>query len=146
MERFLWFRTSEDVVAEVSDAELKKVIGDFLDMGHVENIVAMFRREPSYYGWTGEILSDPRFQVRLGVSVLFEELQSVDPEKIDLAIPSLLALLHSAPPQPSYVRGEAISVLAIIGSDAAMAAVRSAVTDPDPLVSEVARDILGESV
>lgn len=131
-------------MAEVSDAELKKVIGDFLDMGHVENIVAMFRREPGYYGWTGEILTDPRFQVRLGVSVLFEELQAVEPNQIDLATPSLLALLHSAPPQPSFVRGEAISVLAIIGSDAAMAAVRAAVTDPDPLVSEVARDILGE--
>jgi hypothetical protein len=131
-------------VAEVSDAELKKVIGDFLDMGHVENIAAMFRREPRYYGWTGEILNDPRFQVRLGVSVLFEELQAIQPEKVDLATPSLLVLLHSVPPPPSYVRGEAISVLAIIGSDTAMAAVRGAETDPDPLVAEVARDILGE--
>lgn len=132
------------MVAEVSDAELKKVIGDFLDMGHVDNIAAMFRREPKYYGWTGEILTDPRFQVRLGVSVLFEELRTLQPDKIDLATPSLLALLHD-PPQPSHVRGEAISVLAIIGTDAAMAAVRAAVTDPDPLVSEVARDILGET-
>jgi hypothetical protein len=131
-------------MAEVSDEELKKVIGDFLDMGHVDNIAAMFRREPAYYGWTGELLTDSRFQVRLGVSVLFEELQAVEPEKVDLATPSLLSLLHAAPPQASYVRGEAVSVLAIIGSDAAMAAVRAAVTDPDPLVSEVARDILGE--
>lgn len=132
------------MVAEVSDAELKKVIGDFLDMGHVENIAAMFRQEPRYYGWTGEILNDPRFQVRLGVSVLFEELRLSQPEKIDLAIPSLLALLHAVPLPPSYVRGEAISVLAIIGSDEAMAAVRAAAADPDPQVSEVARDILGE--
>ena len=132
-------------MAEVSDAELKKVIGDFLDMGHVDNIAAMFRREPKYYGWTGEILTDPRFQVRLGVSVLFEELRTLQPEKIDLATPSLLALLHTDPPQPSHVRGEAISVLGIIGTDAAMAAVRAAVTDSDPLVSEVARDILGET-
>lgn len=131
-------------MAELSDAELKKVIGDFLDMGHVDNIVAMFRREPRYYGWTGEILTDPRFQVRLGVSVLFEELQALQPDAVDLATPSLLALLHAAPPPPSYVRGEAISVLAIIGTDVAMAAVRAAVTDPDPLVAEVARDILGE--
>ena len=59
---------------EVSDQELKRVIADFLDQGHVENIVAMFRREPKYYSWTGEILSDERFNVRLGISVLFEEL------------------------------------------------------------------------
>ena len=133
-------------MAEVSDAELKKVIGDFLDMGYVDNIVAMFRQEPRYYEWTGEILNDSRFQVRLGVSVLFEELRLLQPEKIDLATPSLLALLHAVPPTPSYVRGEAVSVLAIIGSDAAMAAVRAMVTDPDPLVAEVVRDILGEGV
>ena len=135
----------EDMVAEVSDAELKKVIGDFLDMGHVDNITAMFRREPKYYGWTGEILNDPRFQVRLGVSVLFEELRLLQPDKIDLAIPSLLALLHAAPPAPSYARGEAVSVLAIIGSEAAMVAVQAVVADSDPVVAEVARDILGES-
>jgi hypothetical protein len=132
------------MVAEVSDAELKKVIGDFLDMGHVDNIAAMFRREPGYYDWTGEILNDPRFQVRLGVSVLFEELRLLQPEKIGLAIPSLLALLHAVPPAPSYARGEAVSVLAIIGNDAAMAAVQDMAVDSDPLVAEVARDILGE--
>jgi hypothetical protein len=128
----------------VSDAELKTVIADFLDMGHVENIVAMFRREPGYYAWAGEILQDSRFQVRLGVSVLFEELREIDPERIDLATPSLLALLSAVPVLPSYVRGEAVSVLAIIGSERAMAAVRAMVTDVDPLVAEVARDILGE--
>ena len=37
---------------EVSDTELKQVIADFLDQGHVDNIVAMFRREEKYYGWT----------------------------------------------------------------------------------------------
>ena len=131
-------------MAEVSDAELKKVIGDFLDMGHVDSITAMFRREPRYYGWIGEILNDPRFQVRLGVSVLFEELRLLQPDKIDLAIPSLLALLQAVPPAPSYARGEAVGVLALIGSEAAMAAVRALAADPDPLVAEVARDILGE--
>lgn len=133
-------------MAEVSDTEIKKVIGDFLNMGHVDNVTAMFRREPRYYCWTGELLNDPRFQVRLGVSVLFEELRHLQPDKIDLATPSLLALLHAVPSLPSYVRGEAVSVLAIIGSKTAMTAVRAMVTDFDPLVAEVAMDILGESV
>lgn len=133
-------------MAEVSDAELKKVIGDFLDMGHVENIMAMFRREPRYYAWTGDILNDARFQVRLGVSVLFEELRDVQPEQIDLATSSLLDLLYAVPSLPAYVRGEAVSVLAIIGSETAMAGVRAMVADADPQVAEVARDILGVGV
>jgi HEAT repeat protein len=133
-------------MAEVSDAELKKVIGDFLDMGHVENIMAMFRREPRYYAWTGDILNDARFQVRLGVSVLFEELRDVQPDQIDLATSSLLDLLYAVPSLPAYVRGEAVSVLAIIGSETAMAGVRAMVADADPQVAEVARDILGVGV
>ncbi|MDO8946270.1 MAG: HEAT repeat domain-containing protein [Desulfocapsaceae bacterium] len=140
------FQNKRGCGVEVNDTELKKVIGDFLDMGHVDNIVAMFRREPRYYAWTGEILNDPRFQVRLGVSVLFEELRAVDHYKIDLATSSLLALLHSVPLQPSYVRGEAVSVLAIIGSDTAMEGVRAMMSDADSQLVEVARDILGESV
>jgi len=42
-------------MGQVSDEELQRVIADFLDMGHVDNIVAMFRRDPRYYDWTGEI-------------------------------------------------------------------------------------------
>lgn len=131
-------------MGEVSDAELKKVIADFLDMGLVENIVAMFRREPRYYAWAGEILNDSRFQVRLGVSVLFEELRDAQPDRVDLATPSLLALLDAVPSVPAYVRGEAVGVLAIIGSAAAMDGVRAMADDPDPLVAETAREILGE--
>ncbi len=55
---------------EVSDKELLKVIKDFLEMGHVENIAAMFRQDPRYFQWSGDILDDERFNVRLGVSVL----------------------------------------------------------------------------
>lgn len=133
-------------MTEVSDTELKKVIGDFLDMGLVENIVAMFRRDSRYYLWTGEILNDSRFQVRLGVSVLFEELRRLQPDLVDLATPSLLALLDAVPVLPTHVRGEAVSVLAIIGSDAAMEGVRAMALDPDPLVVEIAMDILGEGL
>ena len=57
-------------MAEISDTDLLEVIKDFLEMGHVDNIVAMFYREPRYFEWTGAILDDERFAVRLGVSVL----------------------------------------------------------------------------
>ena len=125
--------------SEVSDQELKKVIADFLDQGHVENIVAMFRREPKYYDCTGEILSDERFSVRLGVSVLFEELQVIQPDKVALAIPSLTALLHADEP---LLRGEAVSVLGIIGSIEAMTAIRPLLSDPSPQVREMVQLVL----
>jgi hypothetical protein len=123
----------------VSDDELKKVIKDFLEMGYVENIVAMFRRDPRYYAWTGEILDDERFNVRLGVSVLFEELQPLQPERLVLAIPSLALLLQSA---STLIRGEAINVLGIIGTDEAISLVREMLGDPSPQVREMAELVL----
>ena len=127
---------------EVSDEELKKVISDFLDQGHVENIVAMFRREPKYYTWTGEILRDERFSVRLGVSVLFEELQAMQPDKLALAIPSLTELLLADEP---LWRGEAVSILGIIGTAEALAQIHRLRNDPSAQVREMVALVLEES-
>ncbi|MGB3212095.1 MAG: HEAT repeat domain-containing protein [Desulforhopalus sp.] len=124
---------------EVSDRELKKVIADFLDQGHVENIVAMFRHDPQYYEWTGEILNDERFSVRLGVTVLFEELQAVQPDQTILAIPSLAAQLHADDP---LIRGEAVSVLGIIGTKEAMTHIRQLRRDASPQVREMVEMVL----
>ena len=126
---------------EVSDEELLKVMADFLEMGYVENIVAMFKQEPRYYQWTGQLLVDERFAVRLGVSVLFEYLVEDRPGDVHLAVPSLKKALQH---QTSWARGEAVSVLAIIATDEAIALVKTVVDDPAPEVAAVARDILSE--
>ena len=124
---------------QVSDGELKKVIADFLEMGHAENIVAMFRREPLYYTWVGEILDDERFSVRLGLSVLFEELKSLQPERLALAIPSLSRVLTH---ESSLLRGEAVGLLGIIGTHEAIELVQEMRGDPNPQVREMVEMIL----
>ena len=125
---------------QVSDQELRQVIADFLEMGHVENIVAMFKQDSRYYDWTGLLLTDERFAVRLGVSVLFEHLIIDRPNDVHLAIPSLALQLKNKHP---WVRGEAANVLGIIASEEAHTLIRSMLTDSSPQVAEVARDILG---
>jgi hypothetical protein len=132
----------QEKTAEVSDEELLKVIADFLEMGHVENIVAMFKQEPRYYQWVGTLLEDERFAVRLGVSVLFEYLIEDRPDEVHLAIPSLAKAIQH---ETAWVRGEAVSVLAIIASSDAVALVRTMVDDPAPEVAGLARDIIEES-
>jgi HEAT repeat protein len=132
----------DDKKAEVSDQELKKVIGDFLEMGHVENIAAMFRRHPEYYPWTGELLRDERFNVRLGLSVLFEDLQQSHPDQTPLAISSLVNLLDD---DSSLLRGEATSILGIIGTESALTHITRMTEDPNPQVREVAGLILEEN-
>jgi HEAT repeat protein len=134
-------RTGEQVKDEVSDKELKKVIADFLEMGHVDNIFEMFKQDIRYYGWVGELLDDERFNVRLGIAVLFEELKVHCGDEVLLAIPSLCQVLVEAPP---HVRGEAVNVLGIIGSAEALDCVRKALRDDSPQVREVAMDVLEE--
>jgi len=124
---------------EVSDTELLRVIKDFLDMGHVDNIVAMFHREPRYFQWTGDILDDERFAVRLGVSVLFEELRSRQCPALHLAIPSLSTLLSAADP---LLRGEALSVLAIINGQGLREQALAMLDDENSQVRQIAEDIL----
>ena len=125
--------------ASVSDTELLQVIGDFLAMGHVDNIVAMFRQDPRYYGWSGQLLTDERYSVRLGVSVLFEHLAVLCPEQLPLAIPSLVQQLDNP---LEWVRGEAVSVLGIIGTEAALAPLRLLLNDSSPQIVEIVRDIM----
>lgn len=126
---------------QVSDRELKKVIADFLEMGHADNIFEMFKRDVRYYDWIGELLDDERFNVRLGLSVLFEELKRYCPDDIYLAVPSLCKALHES---PVHVRGEAINILGIIGSEDAIACIRRGLLDESPQVQEVAKDVLEE--
>jgi len=78
--------------------DMLQVIGDFLELGHVENIVAMFKQDRNLYSLTGDLLRDERFTVRLGIGVLFEELAIIHPKEISLAIPSLLPLLQEQNP------------------------------------------------
>ena len=126
---------------EVSDSELLKVIADFLEMGHVENIVAMFKQDSRYYQWVGELLEDERFAVRLGVSILFEYLIEERPDEVSLALPSIAKALQH---ETALVRGEAASVLAIIATDEAIGLVKLVEDDPDAQVAAIARDILTE--
>jgi hypothetical protein len=128
--------------SEVSDQELKQVIADFLDQGHVENIIAMFRHEQRYYKWTGDLLLDERFSVRLGLSVLFEELAGTEGDRLSLAIPSLVEVLKNS--EDPLFRGEAVSLLGIINTDAAFSHIRRMQDDPSPQVRELVELILEE--
>ena len=121
------------------DIDLVKVIGDFLELGHVENIVAMFKQDRSLYSLTGDLLRDERFAVRLGVAVLFEELAVIKSADLRLTIPALLPLLEETNP---ILRGEAATILGIIGGQEAIGNLQTLQNDPDQQVLEIVTDIL----
>jgi len=103
---------------EKEQAELITVIADFLEMGHVENIMAMFKQDTALYALSGELLRDERFMVRMGMAVLFEEMKAIRPGEVALATPALLPLLAE---ETVWLRGEAANLLGIIGTPEALA-------------------------
>jgi hypothetical protein len=123
-------------------AELIAVIADFLEMGHVENIMAMFKQDTSLYALSGELLRDERFMVRMGMAVLFEELKALRPQEVTLAIPALLPILGEETP---WMRGEAANLLGIIGTPEALAQIKTLADDPEPQIREMVQDILAFS-
>lgn len=125
---------------EISSQQLIEVIADFLEMGHVDNIIAMFKQDPSCLPLSGELIQDERFMVRMGMAVLFEELVAAMPAAgLNAAIPSLAALSrHSA----SYVRGDAAHLLATIGNAEALQALATFLHDPDPQVAAIAAEAM----
>ena len=123
------------------DIDILKVIEDFLELGHVENIVAMFKQDPGLYSLTGDLIRDERFAVRLGVAVLFEELAALHLEDIQLAIPALLPLLEETNPT---LRGEAATILGIIGGKEAVGNLQTLQNDSDQQVLEIVTDILDQ--
>ena len=126
---------------EKEQADLLTVIGDFLEMCHVENIMAMFKQDASLYALSGELLRDERFMVRMGMAVLFEEMKAIRPQEVALAIPALLPILAEETP---WMRGEAVNLLAIIGTPEAMAYIKPLADDPEPQIREMVADILEE--
>jgi len=123
----------------ISNKEIIKTIADFIEMGHIENIVAMFKQEREYYQFSGELIKDERFIVRMGMAVLFEQLADTQKNDLPLAIPSLIRVLDEKTP---YMRGDAATLLGIIGTDEAKKHVRFLLNDSDPQVQEIANDIL----
>ena len=127
-------------MTEVSDEEMIKTIADFIEMGHIENIVAMFKQEKDYYRYVGKLIQDERFMVRMGVVLLFEELAVERPEDVALAVPHIAPLLVKE--MPVYVRGEVLTILGIIGGNEAVRYLQNHLDDPDPQLAEIARDYI----
>ncbi|MEW6518908.1 MAG: HEAT repeat domain-containing protein [Thermodesulfobacteriota bacterium] len=125
----------------ISKQDLIKTIADFIEMGHIENIVAMFKQEKEYYQLTGELIKDERFMVRMGMAVLFEQLAEIRKDDVPLAITSLLPILAEKTP---YMRGDAATLLGIIGTEEAKKPLRRLLDDPDPQVREIVKDILAD--
>ncbi|RMG71774.1 MAG: HEAT repeat domain-containing protein [Nitrospirae bacterium] len=119
--------------------ELKQMIADYMEKGFLENIIDMFKHDPSLYEMIGDLIKDERMRVKLGITALMEELSQQRPEDVKRALPFLYPLLEDENPT---VRGDAANLIGIIGDPEGISKLRPLLQDKNPQVVEVVREFL----
>jgi HEAT repeat protein len=121
--------------------DIKTMIADYMEKGFLENIIDLFKHDKSLYPLIGELMTDERMRVRLGMSALVETLAKDDPGNIAHSIPSIAALLKDHSPT---IRGDAAYLLGIIGQQEAIPLLRGVLEDENGSVREIAREAIEE--
>ena len=125
--------------SEAEQADLIKMIADYMEGGFLDNIIDMFRHDRSLYAYVGELLIDERMRVRIGTTALLETLKNEDPENIRKAMPYILPLLQNQNP---VIRGDAAYLIGLIGNNEDIPALQKLIGDEDGNV----RSIVGEAI
>lgn len=121
--------------------DLKTMIADYMEGGYLDNIIDMFKHDPSLYVFVGDLLTDERMRVRIGTTALIETLKSEDPANVKKAIISLIPLLKNKNP---VVRGDVAYVLGIIGDRDTMPLLEKLKEDEDENVKAIAQEAIDE--
>ncbi len=119
--------------------DLKTMIMEYMEKGFLDNIIAMFKYDKTLYPLIGELMTDERMVVRMGITALVEELITIKPEEVKLAIPSLKAILTVENPT---TRGDVAYLIGIIGGKEEYETLKPLLNDPNPQVAEVVKDLL----
>jgi len=125
----------------MQDHAMKSMLVEYMDMGFLENIMAMFKQDSSLYRFIADMLGDDNLRVRLGATALVEELAGDHLQELRAAVPGIIGLLTHENPT---IRGDAASALGIIKDPSSISALRACLQDVHPGVREVARDALSE--
>ena len=117
------------------------MISSYMEGGFLENIVDMFRADPTLFKYLPALIADERGRVRIGAAALVDELLPEFRAEIERELDAIASagLAHANP----SIRGDAAYLLELIGGDAAMARLRAALElEQHPAVREAISDAL----
>jgi HEAT repeat protein len=109
--------------------------------GMLDNIVDMFKHNRDLYAYIGELMTNERIMVRIGVSALIETLRAEDSKNVSRALPSIIPLLEDQNPM---LRGDAAYLLGIIGHKDAIPFLRKSLQDEHAHIKTIAKEALEE--
>jgi HEAT repeat protein len=126
---------------EQSSFDVIKMLADYMEEGLLDNIVSMFKTDKTAYPLIGELITDERVRVRLGITALVEILAEEDPENLPLAGPALMKTLQHE--NPTY-RGDAANLLGIMRYKEALPLLEELKNDEEKAVRQMAQEAIDD--
>ncbi len=126
----------------MKDEDLLALIADHMEGGLLENIIDMFRHDPSLHRFLPGLIADERGRVRLGTAALVESLREEHRGEIASRVPALCKLLEHDDP---VVKGDVVYLLGAIGSEEARSCLEDASkSEYDPRIRELIEETVAE--
>lgn len=125
----------------MNESDIKSMIADYMEKGFLENIIDMFKHDRNLYPLIGDLMTDERMRVRLGITALVETLAREDRDNIPGSINSIAKLLKEP---NSTTRGDAAYLLGIIGHSDALPHLEHVLADDNAQVREIAGEAIEE--
>lgn len=123
--------------------DMAKMVSDYIEEGLLDNIVAMFKADKTSYPLIGELITDERIRVRLGVTALVEILAEEAPDNLPLAGPSLIKALKNE--NPTF-RGDAANLLGIIKYKDALPLLEELAKEEEQPVRQIAQEAINDII
>ncbi len=90
------------------DAETTRMLRDYMENGFLENIIDMFRADPSLWSAVPDMIADERSRVRIGTIAIAEQFASTHKDEIARVLPDIAkGLKHKEP----TIRGDVVYLL-----------------------------------
>lgn len=120
---------------------MKQMLIEYMGKGFLDNIIALFKTDPSLYAFIPDMLGQDNMRVRLGTVALVEDLIRDHGDELRAIVPLLTPLLKHENPT---MKGDAAYVLGIIKDPSAGGALTEMLNDENAAVRESAREALQE--
>jgi len=123
----------------MTDTELKDMLIEYMGKGFLENIIDMFKHDPSLFRFLPDLISSENTRVRIGAVAIVEELRDSFKDKIEETLPALVRLLENG---DDTLRGDIAYLLSILNTPSAHDILKTLCNTENPDIREIVEETL----
>jgi HEAT repeat protein len=133
------YATNCSLQLNMTDTELKDMLIEYMGKGFLENIIDMFKHDPSLFRFLPDLISSENTRVRIGAVALVEELRDSFKDKIEETLPALVRLLENG---DDTLRGDIAYLISILNTPSAHDILKTLCNTENPDIREIVEETL----